>query len=366
MADEHDPDARPPDPDRPAHAAPVDGQPAPVSLETAPPAPTPPGTPRPSTPAEPVAAGDDAAEPDAGRRAATGETFWQRRKRKKAEKAAQAAPQGAVVGAAGARRARDRDRDPGQDVRRPAVLHPVGLDGEHAARLPGLLGRPDPGQQADLRLPRPAPGRHRRLPRPARLGRRADHASRRATRRPLASAASGSSSASSRPTARCSSSGSSPPAGRPSRAIDGGTSMISDNGAERAVPHAARAVRLHLRRPAATSTRLRAGDRAEGPAVGDGRSPQRLGRLPLPLRPGRAPTPPPTPLRPDDQHRAGRRRHRQGVRHRLAAVALAHARHAVDVRERGAARSPSAAVAARASARCWLLVVRRRRRRCGR
>ena len=46
--------------------------------------------------------------------------------------------------------------------------------------------------------------------------------------------------------------------------------------------------------------------------------------------------------RPDDascdaivEHRAGRRRHRQGVRHRLAAVAVAHARHPVDLRVAG-------------------------------
>ena len=41
----------------------------------------------------------------------------------------------------------------------------------------GCSGRPDPGQQADLRPARPAPRRHRRVQRPARLGRRAGPAS---------------------------------------------------------------------------------------------------------------------------------------------------------------------------------------------
>jgi signal peptidase I len=86
MADENDPDPLTPEPDPPLHAAPDDGKPVPVSLEKTRPAPGSGRHAAPLTPVEPVETGDGDLEPEPGV-PPEGETFWQRRKRKKAEKA---------------------------------------------------------------------------------------------------------------------------------------------------------------------------------------------------------------------------------------------------------------------------------------
>jgi hypothetical protein len=147
------------------------------------------------TSAAPVEAGDDEVAPEAGV-APEGETFWQRRKRKKAEKARKPHRKApwwelpalvalAIVIAI---------------LVKTFVIQPFYIPSDSMEHT--LHGCPGcSGDRILVNKPIYDPPRTRR-----------------ATPSPAGFVASGSSSASSRPTARCWSSGSSPPAGRPSRA----------------------------------------------------------------------------------------------------------------------------------------------------
>ena len=84
----------------------------------------------------------------------------------------QATPIDVLEGTADPRRRRAAAHVPHPDVHREGLRDPVGVDGDHAARLHRLPERPGARRQDDLSVLRPAAGRRRRLPRPGRLDQR--------------------------------------------------------------------------------------------------------------------------------------------------------------------------------------------------
>ena len=226
-----------------------------------------------------------------------------------------------------------RRRDPGHhragpvlrdaDVRRPAVSDSVGVDGTHAARLHRLRRRPDHGRQGDLPVQRAGARRRRRLQGPAELERRLQVD-------PLATT----------PASRwvqnaLSFVGFVPPDENDlvKRVIAVGGQTVecrADTGLtvdgktlQRAVPRS----RDDDRRPRGLPVpgqRVRPGQGARRPAVGDGRQPHPFGGFAGALRQHARRRPEGHDLhrRPDRRDRAGGQCHRQGAVHRLAAVAV--------------------------------------------
>ena len=182
---------------------------------------------------------------------------------------------------------RDPARAARQDVRRPALLHPVRTRWSRpctAARAARATGSWSTSSIYDFRDPRA--GRHRRVPRPARWD-AGDHLRTSPATRSCEGARGFGAARRLRPAGRrgTSSSGSSPPAGRPCRACDGSSRSATTGRTGRSASWTSPT--SSARQRCDEHMTVRPGHRPQRAALGHGRPPQRLGGLAVPLRPGR-------------------------------------------------------------------------------